>query len=407
VDPERGRWGIDESRGLLAFFSEGWWVGSPLYLLLASADTSLGLDGRGLLILQAVVGALVAGLLYRTALGTLGFLPALTAGLLWAVAEPAVSGGLLFLGELLAGAATLLLVRALLDLAWRREPRRSWRAGAGVGGVGLLHGPAALWLPWIAGWLPWRSRRFRGAGWAVAVGLLLAGWLALALLPILHGALEHRAFTPTFANGPYDLYVGAVDPAGLAAVDEARPVDPVRRFLVARHGSGGAAPDTLHAARVEAPADGTRAVAGPRPPRAWLAEAARLWAARPGVLAQRALQRAAAFLGGAAPGPVPPPQAGFLPLLPLDPLLILAFLGAFALLGSLRVFAPLYAAVGLPLLVAAFTGLTARGQLAALPFLCLFAGYGAARLWMGRRSPVTWVVAPLLLAAGWAFVRAF
>lgn len=386
--------------GLTAFITHEplAWVGSPLFMMLTALEVSLGYEGGLLLLLNSLLSVLLPCAVYRIGLGWLGFPAALLAGIFCALSQQAILGGLMILPALPFALLSLYYVRQLNLVARTREMRPCLHLGAFAGLLSLLSGMGSLWVVVTLAWLPSQSKSFRRKGWLVSGGLFLGGWIAVISPVLLHGAMVQKDFIVPFANAPYDLYLGTTDASAFQADDDDHIVYPAGRH-----------------ARSISKQEYARGTAAPKHELArgasYLAMSISSFGEDPGGVVSKWLRRWGAFFGGAAPGPIL--QVGgneamrkVVPL-PLGFILVLCWLGTVALLGSFRSFAPLYLGVAIPLIVAVFTGVTGRGQLVALPFLCLLGGYGAARVWLARRWPLTWVLAPAVALVGFWVVYAF
>jgi len=330
--------------------------------------------------LQALFGVITAGVLYRFALPWLGFVAALVAGLLFSLTTTSAFGGVMLLPEFLFAWGSLLLLRHLVAVARHREPQRCFTTGLAIGGLTLLGGLGAAWLIFAFAWLPLRSQQFRGRGFVHLGWRLLAGFLLVLSPCLVQGWMAHGRLVPPFANLSGDLADGIRRPQVVHAFEGAASLDPARRYE----------------ARVGARAGGNA-----------FSRLADAWAAAPDPLVN-GVRRARAFVGGGEdPGSYldrEQREALGMTRLPTTPVVVLsalAWLGGFALLGSLRSFAPLYFGIGLPLLMAMGTGLSPQAWMIAMPFLCLMAGYGFARFWLARRSPGTWLAVFVLLGLGY------
>ena len=343
---------LGQDHTLMAFLTEGWWVGSPVYLAFCALESSLGLSGQGLLILQALLGVICAGVLYRLAVPWLGYPAALVASLLFSLTGVSAFGGLMLLPELMFAWASLLFLRHLVDLARQREPARCFTTGLAIGGLSLLSGFGILWLPFVLAWLPLGSRHFRGRGYLSATWRLLVGCFLVLSPGLLQGVMAHGAFVPPFANWSHDLAEGIRSPHLARSFDAGDPLDPAVRYELRRRDDEG----------------GTG-----------LQRFSRAWTQAPDPMIT-SIRRARAFLGGSHefPAYLDTGQRELLgtqriPLTSMALIAALAWLGGFALLGSLRIFAPLYFGVSLPLVVASSTGLSPQLWMAAMPFFCLLA----------------------------------
>lgn len=377
---------LGQDQILLEFLQEGWWVGSPVYSLLSAAERNLSVVGIGLLGLQALLGVVSAGLLYRMSLPWMGFPTAVLSGLFFTVSTSSAAGGIVLLPEFLLAWGGILLLTNLTELSRWREPSRGLRSGLALGGISLLGGMGALWFPFALLWLPWSTRALRGGkflqlGWRLALG-----WVLVLAPGIVQGVVVHDGFTPPFANALGDLAQGLRNPEPTRVWNDAHLVDPAARYEARRKGLA------------------TRG-------RSELEDLGAAWQEAENPL-RLSVRRARAFLGGNPSGAAyldtetqDALSITALPTLPIAALAALAWLGGFALLGSLRSFAPLYFGVGTPLLVAVAGGLGPEHWMVAMPFLCLLAGYGCARIWSGRTSPGTWILVPLVLASWYLLTR--
>jgi hypothetical protein len=379
--------------GLRVFLtsSEIAWVGSPLYLAAVAIDVAMVARGVLLLLLQLCLSVALVVAVFRVGERWVGHRAAVLAALLCA-ASATVLGASHGVGPALAVSLTcLLLAGALSRVHPRGEARVAMRLGMGAGVVTSLSGLGVLWGGVIAAWLPTRGRGFRGMRYLSTLAYLLAGMLAVTSPVLLRNALTQHDLVAPWSNAPFDLYTGVTQRQTIPARDLAHAEDPMARRQYAML--------VLARQRPQVPArDAARAWEWAR-----LAAAAAL--ANPVDMLGAAAGRGLAFLGGHHPEAGPKDQGEStarrgLPTVPLGAITALAWLGFFALVGSLRAYVPLYACAVLPLVCAMSTGVAPAWQLAALPAHCLFAGYGVARIVEARRTPATWPLALSLLAAG-------
>lgn len=366
------------------------WVGSPLYLGAVAIDAAFGARGVMLLLLQLALAVALVVAVFRVGERWVGHRAAVLAALLCA----ASATGLAASGEvgpaLAVSVGCLLLAGALSRVHPRGEARVALRLGMSSGLLATLSGLGVLWAAVVATWLPTRGRGFRGVRYLVALAYLLAGVLALAAPVLLRNALTQHDLVAPWSNAPFDLYTGVTQRQIFPARDLAHAEDPLARRQYA----------LLVLAR-QRPQAATRDAA-----RAW--EWTRLAVGgavtRPLEMLGAATGRVVAFLGGEHPESTAAAAGSGvrrgLPTVPLGAITALAWLGFFALVGSLRAYAPLYACAALPLLCATATGVAPAWQLVALPAHCLFAGYGVVRIVEARRTPSTWPMALALLAMG-------
>jgi hypothetical protein len=374
------------------------WAGSPLYLLVLSTAQSLGVGLRPLLAVQTLVSLLLVLAVYRVGYRWLGHPAALGAALLVAVSGPMVAVGLVLLPAAALAWGSLVYASALMRFAAARRASGAYSLGLACGGLGWLAAVGGLWLPATLLWLPTTSRRYRGRPGARVAGLIALGWLTAQSPILVRGLAVQRDLVLPFTNASYDVYCGVTHPDLLQEHDAVFPLDPIARRRVSIE----------RLARLAAKSSTAEV------PRTWTYArlAVRVWGTQPGDPLERMARRAVSFLGTDASGPalrfhVPGALFDKLALMPLTWVTPVALLGMVALAGSLRRYLPLYLGFLLPALVAALTGLTARGQAVATPFLGLMASYGLVRWWDGRGAWLTWVLAPLLTAAGIVLVQRF
>lgn len=374
------------------------WVGSPLYLLAQSAERQLGSDGFLVLGIQTLVSWLLVLAVYRVGSRWFDHAAGILAAVLAAVSAPLLQVTLVRFPTLAVAAVSLLYASSLIRFAAARTGEGALRLGILGGGLVWLGGVAALWLPATLLWLPTVSRTFRGRPGARVAGWIVLGWLA-AIAPLAgRGLLAQDDLVLPFGNAGFDVYEAASTRDVVRAGEDAAAVDPLQRRQ-----------RSVERALELAPASSSAEI-----PRTWtfVRFTARAWGEGAGRQISAFVRRGLAFVGGPVQGPalqIPPgsPLFAKLALLPGDAVWVLAFLGALALASSLRRYQPLYLGLMIPATSGVFTGLTARTQLLAFPFLCLLAGYGLVRWWEGRRAWVTWLLAPLALGAGIVLVWKF
>ncbi len=377
---------LGQDRVLQAFLTESWWVGSPVYLFFSALEQSLGLSGEGLLILQALLGIICVGVIYRASVSWLGFSAAVLASLFFTIATTSCMGGVMLLPEFVFAWGSLLFLRHLNSLVRHRESGRCLTTGFALGGLSILGAMGSLWLPFVLVWLPLNSRHFRGRAFLDLSWRIVVGWLLVISPGLVQGAMSHGSFTPPFANVAYDLANGLRSPHVVREVRDDTPLDPSSRHDFQRQ----------RLARLDSSP---------------LQDLGKAWSEAPDPLVNL-VRRGRAFLGGthddgAFLSSESWAQLGLarLPMLSIAFLAALSWLGGVALLGSLRSFAPLYFGVAVPLLAAVGTGLSPQLWMAGMPFFCLLAGYGCSRVWLGRRSPVTWLLVPIILGLGYLLSR--
>jgi hypothetical protein len=375
------------------------WVGSPLYLLGVALDSSLHGGGVLVLVLQWLLGSLLAAATFHVGERWIGYRGAVLAGLLCALSRQSLMACMAIVPAVAISLGCLLFASMLSRLHARSTGQHALRLGLGSGALSLLSGLGVLWTAVALVWMAMRARAFRGWRLAVGAGYLLAGHLAVLSPVLLHNALTQRDLVAPCANAPFELYLGAAS-RGLASREGLANVSD----LLARRQYGLLLLERLEPGR-------TRRELGRGC--AWLRLAAGELARHPGSALTSYLRRAVAYLGG--PLPVPPSawlpasvwKPSQLPMVPIGAILALSWLGCVALAGSVRAYVPLFGGLLLPWVTAVLAGASLTAQIVALPFLCLMAGYGIARVWEGRRWPVTWLMALPVLAAGVVVVLLF
>lgn len=389
--------------GLTSFFTDDRLVlvGSPAALVLAALETTLSTDGAIFLLLGTLASIAVVWFTYRLVRTLLGVPVGLVAGFLVAVSTPGVAMGVTLLPVPFATCAVLVFLERLLAMARAREGTRA----VGVGLVGGWMGWWAAWtgLWWLASlaWLPWVSRRFRGAQGGLVALWLAVGWLAPQVPIVVHNAITQRDWVAPPANLPFDLYTATQGHHGEAVVAQPATPDHMEYPLGRRARSYHRLEDAGVPAAHEWAKD-----------RAWLGRWADTVSELPGAQIRGVVNRITHFLGGFVEGPgalgsTALPAFRRLPLVPGDWLFALFWLGALPLLGSVRTYGILYLGLLIPLLPGLATGLDAQVQATATPFLAAFAAYGLVQWWRARGSWITWVLAPAALTLGIWWVGRF
>lgn len=375
------------------------WVGSPVYLFFAALETEFGSGGGWLLLVQATLSVVLVLTVFFEGERLIGARPALIAAYLCALSLPLVVATFPLVPVLLLAIGSLVLARQLNDVGRRIEGASSFRLGVSIGLLTWVQGYASLWLLVAFAWLPTLTRHFRGRAGLRIAGFILAGWI-LALSPLLlRGALVQHDLILPYELASYDMSRAA----SLDAVVQDESADFMPYPLGRRERS-------LHSRELSHPGASLKSI-----PRTLghVAEWGQQW--QRDTLGQLYLyvRRAAAFFGGVVGGPVEFGSAQVegmfkaLPAMPGSWVFALAWLGAFALLGSLKTYLPLHAGIVVPLLVAMATAVAGGQQIVALPFVCMLAGYGLVRWWDSRVWPPTWILAPVALGLGILWVQRF
>ncbi len=361
------------------------WIDPPLPGLVLALAHSTGHATGILLGLELIAATVVVLGILRLGERWLDFDAAVLGAASWAMAAPAVA---VFRQPGIEGwipALAVLLAAAALRVARRRDPRSAWSIGVRAGWLTLFSGGGAAWAVAIVAWLPATSRRFRGREFFRVAGLVALAWTVVVAPVALRNAI-----------------VGGGDPqlplAGAAARLHAAVVQ--GGIEGARLPAMGPGPATVVWSDSVLVARGLR----PQRLREW-ERAANLMSATLEELGRHPRRwldgprRVLAGLGGFVPQ-----ELGGTVGIPWEWIVVAAWIGGFALLPGIVQFFPLLLGGGLPLLSASLFGLQESVLLAASPFVCLYAGYGIWRLWVGRRSPVTWLAVPLLVGLA-LFVR--
>lgn len=375
------------------------WVGSPLYLFFAALETQIGSGGGWLLLIQATLSVVLVLTVFFEGERLIGSRPALIAAFLCAASLPLVVASFPLVPVLLFAIGCVVLARQLSDTGRRIEGSSSFRLGLSIGLLTWIQGFASLWLLVALLWFPTLSRQFRGRDGLRVAGLLVAGWM-LALSPLLlRGALVQHDLVFPFELGGYDMSRAA----RLDAVVQDESADFMPYPLGRRERS-------IHAREMASPESSMRAL-----PRTlgYVGEWGQQWQRDTLGQLYLSVRRVAAFFGGVVGGPVEfgrPQVEGMFKALPAMPgswAFALAWLGAFALLGSMKTYLPLHAGIVVPLVVAVSTAVAGGQQIVALPFVCMLAGYGLVRWWDSRTWPPTWLLAPAALGLGILWVQRF
>ena len=357
------------------------WVDPPLPGLLLAIGDVLRTDGLVLLGLELVATAIVVVLLLRLGERWLDFDAAVLGAGLWALCAPAVAVLRVPGSEGWEAAFSIMVASAMLKVARQRAPGMAWRVGASAGLLTLFSGGGILWALASMGWLPLTSNRFRGWGWLRTVGLVAAGWI-LVVAPV---AVRNAAVTG--------------DPKIPGTGDVARA------HAAARVGEVAATPlDDFVTAPPEGPisvayTDSVLAAEGvPLRTSEWSRATNLLTltlqeAGEEGGRGFRATgRRVVAVVGGWRA-----PDTGEVIAVPWVLVVLLAWVGVVALLPATRQLFPLLVGGIVPLLQASIFGVDQGVVVAGAPFVCLYAGYGAWRIWTGRKWALTWAVAPAVL----------
>ena len=355
------------------------WVDPPLPGLILALSEILNRQALFLLIFELVATVIVVIMLLRLGERWLDFSAAVLGAGLWALAAPAVAAFEVPGVEGWQAALAILVAGAMLRTARRREPKLGLRLGIYAGLLTLFSGGGLLWAIAAVAWLPVTSNRFRGRGFAVTTGMILAGWLIVV--------------TPVAVRN--------------AVVSGGEPSLPMIGELARMHAA--ASEGTIAAPSLDSPADSSHVqpasvryvervlAADPDPDatsvfgrtRTLLASTFRVAAAN-GLQGWRAaFERAVAGIGGWVP-----PDRYHVLALPWFVVVVLAWCGVVALLPAFRQSFPLLLGGTIPLLQAMTMGIDSGTLLVASPFVCLYAGYALWRLWTGRRWALTWAVVP-------------
>lgn len=358
------------------------WIGAPLVLMLHALDNSY-LGGEVFGPLVAVVSASVVILLVRAGRRWLDLPSGILAAVLWGITALAIAPPASAAPAVLAGAVSLFYARQLLHFAARRQVEGAFQLGLTLGVLGWLTGLTWLWLVGTLVWLPSLSQHFRGSAWAKVAGLVLAGCL-LVLLPVgVRNLVVDDEFRLPSVEAPAYVLAGAHAPTVAQPFLERAATyhsPPLRAWV----------DDQLETADLAGATSSLERNA------ALSTLILRRWGEVPGRVLQTGVRRVVAFLAG-WPGTDRMDLAG-LPAVPWAVVSLLSWLGLAALLPSARVFFPLFLGVLIPTLQATAYGLDSGTILLALPFFCLFAGYGLMRLIVARRWVSTWILSLSMLS---------
>lgn len=359
------------------------WAGSPLALLLHALDNTF-LGGVVFGPLVAVVSASVVLLLVRAGRRWLDLSTGIVAAVLWGITALAIAPPTAAAPAVLAGAGGLYYARQLLRFAAGREVRGALSLGLTLGGLAWLTGLAWLWLVGTLAWLPSLSQHFRGWAWLKLAGLVVGGTL-LVVAPI--------GVRNLLVDGDFRLPSTQVPAHVLAAAHAETVGQPFPEVAANYHSPGLEAWTESQLADARLTGESASAF---EEGAALSTLVLRRWGEAPAAVLKTAARRAIAFLAG-WPGADRMDLAG-LPTVPWAVAALLAWLGLAALWPSGRVFFPLFLGVLLPTVQAVAYGIDASTILLALPFFCLFAGYGLMRLTEGRRWISTWVLSLAVLS---------
>jgi hypothetical protein len=181
----------------------------------AAVHVSLGSNYADVMIAQALLSALGAGLALVLVTRVAGHRAGVAAGLLTALSPPLASHVALVTPDTLCALVSLLVIL----LVWRarrggRRARVGWLAAAGaLAGFGTWLRPNFLLLaPFLALAVPFVLGHARRTG-AGAAALALAGLAAVAPITIRNARL-YGAFVPVSANGGIVLWEGIADAGG-------------------------------------------------------------------------------------------------------------------------------------------------------------------------------------------------
>lgn len=361
--------------------SPAWpWVDAPLPGLVVTLASAFGPAEWMLLAFELIAATIVVVSLLRLGQRWLDFEAAVIGAIAWALGAPLLA---IFTMPASAGwtaAIAMMIAGAMLRVAHRRQPENAWKIGA-LAGLHSLFGGGGLW--WVLGamaWLPLTSPRFRGWGFARSASLIVAGWLVVVMPfavrnaavgggdPKVPGAGDlarvHAAVhTPELSAPRLTIDAGKRGPASVAYTDSVLAASglPVHGAEWTR--GTNLVTLTLQRANDEGGAGWTRMV-----------------------------RRAVATVGGWSP-----PGIADVTGIPWFMIVLFAWAGVAALLPGMRQLFPLVLGGMVPVVQAMLLGIGSPTLLAASPFVCLYAGYGAWRMWDGRRSPLTWAIAPLAL----------